>query len=372
MLFSEFFILILSFLTGILATYLVFRKAYSSPVLEMKIMAISLFMFTLGFLFFIPTTIFNSSASFGETTSTNELGLLYYRIGAVVITMGLLLTFLAFYLPTLNVSYKSLGGLIIVTCIFSTSTVLNFTISQELTGSRLTIIYDPLNSTFLFLSQTIFVGFLIWRVKHLKSLNIHQSPFLSTKAMLIIIILASLTIASIVVPVMFPDSFFPTFTNGFITAILFLAFAYAFNKDENFFFVTPVKFEGMIFSFQSSGLPIFSMNFNSKLPVEELLSSIFTSLNISLKSIFMASTEVKDLAFGDKMLIMESGEYISSFFVVSNKNLIVSRLTNYLTKLFENQYQSNLEHISKTMSIELSVFDDFKDHALLMKKFFPL
>ena len=152
----------------------------------------------------------------------------------------------------------------------------------------------------------------------------------------------------------------------------FLYLAYAFAKDPAFYFLTPTTLESIIIYDQETSLVLYHRNFSQNLPSEGLIGSIFSALNISLKSVLKHPQDLKSVSFGDKEVIMSSGKFVTSLFLVNRKSLVAIYLSRYVAKTFEKHFILQLKLIRRNGFVQKEMFRAFDKVVSKVRQYLPL
>ncbi|MDH5402691.1 MAG: hypothetical protein OEY49_09385, partial [Candidatus Heimdallarchaeota archaeon] len=300
--------MLLALIMCLVATSIIHIRTKTSPLMEIKLLAIGFYFFSIAYICFLPTTILNSPSE--TKIAVDETGLLFFKIATGFITIGLFLILLGIYLPSFQLSYKSISFLILIIYIFVGSLVFNFQINQYMIGERLYIEYPFFTSLFISLSQGTVFSVIIWRIIRIKKiLQSKESIFLSNTTVFLVLFFGITSSLAISIPSLYPNSVFPTFTNNLIIIFLFFHFAYAFYHDTAFLFVEAVKFQGVVICSKNSGMVYFSKSYVLDLPSDHLLSALLTSYNISLNSLVgnLETNSYKVISYQDRVFQIYSG-----------------------------------------------------------------
>ena len=176
----------------------------------------------------------------------------------------------------------------------------------------------------------------------------------------------------IVISRLIPSLQIPALTFGIPLSITNVYFAITFAKDKGFLYITPARLEAIIIADKQSGIPLFSKNFHEETPAEDLLSSLFNALNYSLQETIHSTTDIEHIGFGDKSVLIASGNRVSSLMIVSEINLVTQSISKYLTKTFEQNYK-DLIQMEKEMPVHQS--DLFKEFSVVVdriRQYIPL
>jgi hypothetical protein len=247
------------------------------------------------------------------------------------------------------------------------------TFEVTVTGEFVDTIYDPVGTILIFLFYVVLIFFLSKRVKEIITIlgKDYKSPFTSLPTLLFILIWALTLIMVYVYAQFLGGNLIPQYIYNVLTALLFLYVSIAMSKDRAFFFVTPTSLDAVIVMEQKTGTALFSKSFKEDLMAEELLSNVFSLLDISLQEALRSSTKLQEIRFGDKSVIIDSGEWVSSVLIVSEGNFVTKSITKFLTKKFEEMFENpKKEH--KDQVINVSDYISFEIPVNTTRPFIPL
>ena len=90
------------------------------------------------------------------------------------------------------------------------------------------------------------------------------------------------------------------------------------------------------------------------------------------RNINLFVSTLKEITFGDKIVLMHSGEWITSLVIVSEINLITKNMVSFLTKQFENEFYGKRIEIDSSVSIDVGQFSTFDKTVNLVRSYMPL
>ncbi|MFX1512187.1 MAG: hypothetical protein ACFFCQ_06345 [Promethearchaeota archaeon] len=367
MILIEFFLNSIASSISLIAFLLVFKHSRSSPILEMHLLRIS-FLFSSIFLFsMLPSTVLYS------VDSTDPIGIQVYRIGIIFGQLAILGWSFTFLLPSYKTSYRAIFLIFLISASNVASLIINyFTLEHNLSGDTFRDIYSPLGIILIFISVTLFSTSIGKRLTDVGRIVKKKSPFTSQKALLTFLILGTLSFGILYFTWAFPSSKIPTMAWCIPLSLTLLFFAYAFSKDESFFFITPTKMDAVLITDQETGMTLFSQNFQESMPAEELLGGLFSALNISLKETIQSKKVLEEISFGDKVVILAPGKQVTAIIIVSEKNLIIEAVAKHLIKEFETRFQTELVKLQETNRLDRIEFKEFSTAIAAIRLYFPL
>lgn len=297
------------------------------------------------------------------------------RTGYFLSMIGLIFISYAFMLPNFRLSYKNVFAMSIITGLGSASAFVNGITSQvSINGhffkSDHNIIGLLLNYIFIVLLLYIILRRIndIATITKLTNKETRASYFLK---ILFILFVISFVI-SILTNIIFPTQLLPNYFYFIFIALAFAFLIYFYLKDQAFFFLTPVSLDAIIIAHKKSGVTIYSESYKDNFRVEDMLSSVFSLLNISLQEFIETKKELEEISFGDKKILIVPGKYISSILIVSSKNFIVQTLAKFTTAKFEKLFYEELEKTAKINIFDKNKFRSFKDFTAEIRMFLPL
>lgn len=376
MLLLEFIFVLIASIIALIATVLIIKSSRNSQIVETKFLVIAIFSMFIAFLFIIPITILSSVES-----GLNPFGLLMMKFVNIPITSALLSWKLVFFLPTFKLKYRSVFSLGLMIFVDISHMYLTFFgDSYLLTGEFLRpnpefningIPNDiPINDLFLILSMAILVYVAINRSLQIKHTTKNTDIFMFSPVFIISFgVLFFLTILSFSLTSFIPEIEIPMFILLFPLSLVILLVTYAFLQGNTALFTIPVTFYAMIVTEQQSGLVIFSESTEKDSAGEDLLGGLFTALNLSLKETIQSKKELEEISFGDKVVHIVPGSNITSFMITSEKTLMTTTLSKFVTKSFERQYNEILSS-KEVVGLNTSEFKDFKDQIDVVRSYF--
>ena len=369
----DFFLLIITSLICFYGSFIIYQKSNNSPIPTYYfLLSLSLLSLGLNFFLIIPIFVyeFGIFQPFFEMNFTQTQAITILRVAHFCALIFVLSFTILTYIPSIKVSLKPLAVLIFST-MFCTATYIvdAFTIMYKITGDKFSISYALPGQFFLILSLTIFIYVLSIRYHeiqlYLKSTSKELKPFTNTKARSRFYILIVLIILTFILG-RYID--IPTYTWAGLSSIGVLYLVYAFKKNPAFYFISNARLEAVIVLNSLSGKVQYYKNFQE---VDMLITGVMTAFNISLKSLISSQTDIQQVFFEDKALLLKKGSYTTTIVFVSQKSVITDSITNFLSKEFETQfYQILSSHLYGVD--DLSIFSSFNGKIDLIKNFYTI
>jgi len=354
----------------ILSIFVASRNIIKSPILEGKLLLMAA-IFTL-FAILMATI----SMSLSSISTVSKSSLTFTRIGWLFVGPFYILITLAFLLPNFKTSYWHIFQLIIIV---STNIILSshlfYNVKLILLHNGVIRVVFTLIDTILFtISTLLLLWYLIRRFQEVIRIQKNHKEFISMKAMISIILFAITTLLVITMTFRFDGIQNPLETNlpGYSFFIpfsfVFLIAGYHFYKDTSYPFVIPVKIYGVIFADHESGLTLLTKDYHSDIDSINLLGNLMTALNLSLQDTIKSNKKIEDIIFGDKVIHITSGKYISCIVIVSKNSLITKSITQYLCTKFESLFWETLKNL-KTKPTDTRKFNQFEREFVNIKKY---
>ena len=339
---DDFYVVFALLIITIVINIIIWRKAYYSPIKEPKILGLSLTSFLISVLCILLSILFINN------DQISYLSVMLFKLSFLFIQLSSLLIVVSFFLPEAKRSYQSFFIFGLIVAINSISAYINTTeLKLELINDSIQNMLSINGLFFLALSGIILVAFIFVRyiqvvtIMKQKNLNpieepstnvfLHSRPFGLIILIIIYVLLTSLEILIASVLDMRNLSWLVLLT------LNYLFFTYILIRDFALFFITPVKLEAVLVMDQESGVAIYSKNFleaNDSHNID-IFAGLFTALNLSVKDIIKSKKHIEQLSFGDKVIILASGTWIASLFIVSDHNFSTNAIAKYFTLKFE-------------------------------------
>jgi hypothetical protein len=165
----------------------------------------------------------------------------------------------------------------------------------------------------------------------------------------------------------------PGFTWFFPISFNFLYLAYAIFKDESFLFITASKLEGILISENNNGLVIFSKNYMElEMETDDMFANIINAFNVSLKANLQTKKNLEQIIYGDKIILSVYGELVTTFFIVSQSNLIIQSIARYVNSQFEKKFRNKLIEFRQSGIIVPQSVKAFEEEITYIRNFIPL
>ncbi|OLS26430.1 MAG: hypothetical protein HeimC3_09800 [Candidatus Heimdallarchaeota archaeon LC_3] len=228
----------------------------------------------------------------------------------------------------------------------------------------------PINDIFLIFSMVILVYVAINRSLQIKQSTKKTDIFMFSPVFTILLgILFMLTIISFSLTSFIPEIEILMLILFLPLSLVIILVTYAFLQGNTALYTIPVTFYAVIVTEQQSRLVIFSESAEKDSPGEDLLDGLFTALNLSLKETIQSKKELEEISFGDKVVHIVPGKNITSFLITSEKTLMTSTLSKFVTKSFEKQF-SEIFSSNDMVGLNTSEFKDFKNQIDIIRSYF--
>ncbi len=102
-----------------------------------------------------------------------------------------------------------------------------------------------------------------------------------------------------------------------------------------------------------------------------LLGNLLSALNLSLQETIQSNRAIEDIVFGDKVIHIASGKYVSCILIVSRNSLITRSITRHLSKKFNHQFEDLLKQIGE-IALNVRLFDPFNIELDNVRKYLAL
>lgn len=366
-------LLLIAGFTGVLASIYIFKLALKSPIPAIYLfLCAAILCLGLNFLFVIPLVIFNSSTFFSITLSHSQL-ISVLRLSHFFALAFVLDFTIITYLPSLTADLKSIT-IVILSTMFATASFIvdSFTFNFKIEPNKIQVMYSNLGLSILILSLIILIYVLIVRYNEISELLKHsdrkQSPLFIKRLerrnifyFLIILIIASFVLGRLV-------TFLPGYLWAGFTEIGLIYLIISLKNNNAFYFISDSKLEGIVILNSASGKIQYYKNYQN---VDMLLTSVVTAFNISIKQMVSSSTDIKQIIFEDKSLLLSKGKFTTTLVLVTKKTIISDSITKYLAKKFEKLFITDLEQ--KPFGVDdLSVFQSFNEEITKIQNYFTI
>jgi len=370
MLFLEFLCLFTATLLLFIEIVLVIKPVVHSPIFEIKLFFIGMIILDISF------SSYMLESFLADTTQpiTNIINS-FDRTGYFLSMIGLIFISYAFILPNFKLSYKNVFSISLITGIGSASGFVNGITSQvNINGQFLKSDHNIVGLLLNYIFIIILLYVIFRRINDISKIaNLTRKKTESNFFLKIILLLFVISfVVAIITNNVLPTQLLPSYFYFIFIAIAFAFFIYFYLKDNAFFFLTPVLLDAIIIAHKKSGVTIYSESYKDNFRVEDMLSSVFSLLNISLQEFIETKKELEEISFGDKKILIVPGKYISSIIIVSNKNFIVQTLAKVTTTKFEKLFHEELEKRENLSIFDKNKFLSFKDFTKEIRMFLPL
>ena len=246
----------------------------------------------------------------------------------------------------------------------------NISINGEFINSSHNILGLVLN--YLFIAIIFYVVYRrVYEVSKI-SKQIKRSPKSVNFLVILFVLFALAFLVSVLTNIISPRQIFPNYFYFIFVSIAFAFFLYFYLKDNAFFFLTPISLDAMIIMHKVTGITIYSESYKENFRVEDMLSNIFSLLNISLQEFILAKKELVEIVFADKTVIIVPGKLISSILIANGKNLIVETLAKAITTNFEKRFNQELIKGSENNYFDRNKFLRFSEFTNEIRQYIPL
>lgn len=368
----DLFFLIIAGLTSVYASVIILKLALKSPIpILYSFLCVAILCLGLNFLFAIPLILFNSNPFFSIALTHDEL-ITVLRISHFFALIFVLDFTIITYIPSFTVNLKSIT-IIILSTMFTTAAFIidSFTFDFQVKPDKIQIIYSNFGLVTLVVALTILIYVLIVRYNEIGELlkNSDERIFPFKKQfeqrnkfyILIILIIASFIFGRLV-------SFLPGYLWAAFTEIGLIYLIHSLKKNSAFYFISDSKLEGIIILNSASGKIQYYKNYQN---VDMLLTSVVTAFNISIKQMVSSSTDIQQIIFEDKSLLLSKGKFTTTLVLVNKKSIISDIITKHLAKKFEKTFFSDLEE--KPFGVDdLSIFQSFNSEITKIQNYFSI
>ena len=364
-------LLLISCITAIYASLVILKIALKSPIPSLYgYLFIAILSLGLNFILVLPLILFNSTTIYGITLNHSQLEDVL-RLSHFFALLFVFAFTIITYLPSFKIDQKSII-LLIVSTFFTTSALIidSFTIDFIVEPNKIQIIYNNFGLIALIFSLVILVYVLMVRYNEIGELlrnsesvsgSDFQKQFESRNKfyLLIILIIASFILGRAV-------DFLPGYLWAGATEIGLIYLIISLKKNNAFYFITNSKLEGIVILNSASGKIQYYKNYQN---VDMLLTSVVTAFNISIKQLVSSVTDIQQIIFEDKSLLLSKGKFTTILVLVSKKTIISDSITKQLAKKFEKKYYSELEQEPFGVN-NMKVFESFDSEIDKIKHYF--
>ncbi len=320
----ELLVLASAVLVALLSSGLLIYKMKGSPLIEVKFLSIAYIFLSLGFISFFPTALSEPSpvkVVLEDSTVAYRIGLLFIHIWGLIWCLGV-------SLPSLKEDVQSIIKLVTIFGVFTVSSVYNLMTADVISVSGLIFMeYEPLGVVLLVTSLFLVIYFVSDRLLYMNQLLGQSRLF---KYLLLLLIDGLLTIAVLSINLLSSRPVFPLFSAVLSGSIATLVMSLTIVLNEPEFFGTGTRLYAIYISDVTKMEVLYSINFQKELPSEKLLVDVFNSLQKTLKEIISSQGEIKEIHWGDKVVLFEVQDELLVMFMVSQKNWIVISLLHYV------------------------------------------
>ncbi len=369
----ELIMLIISTSTGYVSVGLLYHSFKKAPITEMKVMTVAFFSYVTSFLFLIPIALVNDVTMRPQIVPETVL---FFRVASLFAILGIILVFYSVFMP----SFKENNWLVILFLIelsfaVGAGLVNLFTADLYWADTMLRTKFDPRGLLLLTASIIFLATIMVIRVKDINDVlksGKRSSPFVSHRNLAFIALISIVIVFNIIMIDMNPQLPIPTFTWTIFVSIMFIFLAIIIVQDPTFFFLTNVKLEAILIVSEESGLVLHSTSFNPAIEAEEILAGILTALNLSLKSSGASKTTISNVTFGDKTLVVASRSRFLTLMIVSERNIIIDSISEYLATSFEKRFSEELKSLQQQSFTSTELFQSFDDVIASVRLLIPL
>ena len=122
---------------------------------------------------------------------------------------------------------------------------------------------------------------------------------------------------------------------------------------------------------KKSGISLLTRNFEDESKAEQLLGNLLSAVNISLKDNLKVKGNLEQVAYGDKVVVTYSGEYVTCFLIVTQANFITSSIAKFVATQYEKKFKEYLIK-SQHRPVKATIFRDFDNEVNFVRRFIPL
>ena len=370
MLILEFAFVFIATLLLLFEMLLISKSVFHSPIYEIKVFFFGMLLIAIGLIFYALEAIYSNANQplIAEIQAYDRLGYFFTMIGLLFIGY-------AFVLPNFSATYPNIFLICLLSILGSSSAFINgMTSTIIINGEFLKTMHNSvgliLNYLFILVIFYVIAYRLIEISKISKKISTTQK---SNKFLMICLILFFFSfLVSVLTNVVFSKQYLPNNFYYLFISLSFVFFIYFYLKDKAFFFLTPIIFDALIIMHKKSGLTIYSESYKENFIVEDMLSGVFSLLNVSLKEYILSKQELEEVVFADKMAIIVPGKVISSILIVSGKNLIIESLAKATTTNFEKEFYQELMNNHDDSIFDRKKFSNFSKYTSEIRRYIPL
>ncbi|MFX1538434.1 MAG: hypothetical protein ACFFDI_29940 [Promethearchaeota archaeon] len=359
----ELFLILIGVFVSLFVSVVLFIYSRRAPINEMFLLSITFFAIAIFLASHIPALYLDQ-----------EISLLIQRSGFFLGQMGVLCGSLSIILPNFKTTYRSILIIIITSGINFASAIYNgLSIGYLLVSDYVRIDIHPIGASLWVLSFIVFGILILRRITEVSRIvKDRPNPFADLKLLSIMLLVMIPGIGIMLLTPLFPDIPSPGFIYTIPLSLCLIYFIYAFSKDKAFFFITPASFDAIIITQQDTGLALYSANFIPGLPAEQLIGGLFAALDISLQETIKSALGLTEINFGDKVILLARGQWVTCLMIVSEKNFVTSAIAKFATREFERKYWNNLILIKEAPSIDEADFEGFNNTITSLRSYIPL
>jgi hypothetical protein len=310
-----------------------------------------------------------------------SIALVFLKIAPVFGHVGLFLLSLSVLLPTIATNYKNIFTIIFLSILMTMASIINFqTITYSVSSANFVIVdyQTPISFILLIANGMSYVLVLIVRIRNVS--KIMQQKELSERRyilrfrfLFLHFLLVLFSLGSLISNRTISVGSLPGFTWFFPISFNFLYLAYAIFKDESFLFITASKLEGILISENNNGLVIFSKNYMElEMETDDMFANIINAFNVSLKANLQTKKNLEQIIYGDKIILSVYGELVTTFFIVSQSNLIIQSIARYVNSQFEKKFRNKLIEFRQSGIIVPQSVKAFEEEITYIRNFIPL
>ncbi len=363
----ELIIIVITSIIFFVSSLLIFHQSKGSPILEMKFLGMTFTLFTISI-------VLNSPLPLQPTTINQSIVQACHRLGTFCGQIGILLFCFSIILPNFKPNYRSIALNTTITTVNIAAAFINLiTLENKVIDDSIIIQFHPLGIFFMALSFFLLVVVVRKRIIEVsKIIKQKESPFTTTRSLSILSILLTLTLTFMILSRVDMIHGVPTYAWLIPASLTAFYFSFSFTKDKTFFFVTPAQLDTIIITDKKSGVTLFSYAFNKEALMHDLVGSVFSALKTSIKELIKSNsdTELNQISFGDKFVLLAPGKWTTTLMIVSENNLITQNVCKYLTREFESHFEQFL--IRENKSINTSSYEVFSAVIEEVRQYIPL
>ncbi len=370
MLWYEFIFLFFANVLLLIDILLILKPVFKSPIIEIKLFFIGMIISAISFCLYMIVALYSNAYQnippYAET---------FDKAGYFFSMIGLLFLGFAFILPNFRSSYSNVLFITIFSILGSSAAFVNGMTSKiSINGEFIKSTHNPfgLLLNYLFIAINLYVIFRrVYEVSKISQLSKNRTKSVNSLKILLVLFTVSFLV-SVLTNIISPKQILPNYFYFLFVSIAFAFFIYFYLKDKGFFFLTPISLDALIIMHKESGMTIYSESYKENFRVEDMLSNIFTLLNISLQEFILAKKDLVEIIFADKTVIIAPGKQISSILIANGKNLIIETLTKALTTNFEKKFTKEIIEGSEKNYFDRMKFLSFLEFTSEVRRYLPL